>query len=178
MQKPYFTSAIKALAIALCFMYFPLSLADTLHGRVVSVADGDTVTVLDNDNQQYKIRIMGIDAPEKRQAFGDRSKQHLSQLVFGKPVAVEWNKHDRYGRIVGKVLVSSAVNCTAPCPPTLDTGLAQISQGLAWHYKKYANDQSPEDRQPYADAEIEARQSKLGLWGDADPVSPWEFRHR
>jgi endonuclease YncB( thermonuclease family) len=79
--------------------------ADTLLGRVVGVADGDTITVLDADRQQHKIRLQGIDAPEKAQPFGQRSKENLSRLVFNKEVRVEWKKRDRHKRIVGKVWV-------------------------------------------------------------------------
>jgi len=79
--------------------------ADTLQGRVVGIADGDTVTVLDAGQAQHKIRLMGIDAPEKKQAFGQRSKQHLSDLVFQKQVVVEYSKKDRYGRTLGKILI-------------------------------------------------------------------------
>ena len=83
--------------------------ADTITGRVVGVADGDTVTVLDAEKVQHKIRLAGIDAPEKSQPFGNRSKQNLSDLVFQKDVRVDWDKRDRYGRIVGKVMVQPAV---------------------------------------------------------------------
>ena len=73
--------------------------AETITGRVVAVADGDTVTVLEGSKRQHKIRLAAIDAPEKAQPFGNRSKQHLSYLVYDKPVSIEWTKHDRYGRI-------------------------------------------------------------------------------
>ena len=79
--------------------------AETITGRVVGVADGDTITVLDSDNVQHKIRLAGIDAPEKKQAFGTRSKESMSDLAFGKALDVETSKRDRYGRQIGKVLV-------------------------------------------------------------------------
>ena len=75
---------------------------EVLTGRVVAVADGDTITVLEPSKRQYKVRLAAIDAPEKAQPFGNRSKQNLSYLVYDKPVSVEWKKYDRYGRIVGK----------------------------------------------------------------------------
>ncbi len=78
----------------------------TITGRVVGVHDGDTITVLDASRQQYKIRLAGIDAPEVKQAFGTRSKQNLSSLIFNKQVKIEWEKHDRYGRTLGVVLVN------------------------------------------------------------------------
>lgn len=137
----------------------------TLTGRVVAVADGDTLTVLDADHQQHKIRLSGIDAPEKKQAFGAKSKEFLSHAVFGKNVEVEWTKLDRYQRKLGKVFATG------------DVGLAQITQGLAWHYKKYEREQTAVDRATYAQAEIAARSSRVGLWADNNPVAPWDFRH-
>lgn len=140
--------------------------AATLTGRVVGVTDGDTITVLDAAHQQHKVRLAGIDTPEKSQAFGQRAKQHLSRLVFDRTVAIEGSKRDRDGRLIGKVLVSST-----------DANLQQIRAGLAWHYKQYANEQSPTDRALYADAEEEARSRHIGLWADASPQPPWEYRH-
>ena len=150
--------------------------AETLTGRVVGVADGDTITVLDADKRQHKIRLQGIDAPEKTQPFGQRSKENLSRLVFGKDVRVDWGKRDRYGRIIGKVWVQP-VSC-ATCPITLNAGHAQITVGLAWWYRKYAEEQSPEDRGAYEFSEQEARAKRVGLWGDPDPAPPWEWRRR
>ena len=144
--------------------------ADTLLGRVVGVADGDTITVLDADRQQHKIRLQGIDAPEKAQPFGQRSKENLSRLVFNKDVRVEWEKRDKYKRIVGKVWVQPA-SCPT-CPMTLDAGHAQITVGLAWWYRKYAKEQSPQDRGAYEFSEQEAKAKRAGLWSDPDP-----FRH-
>lgn len=91
----------------LVFLWVGLSLAqaEIFTGRVVGVTDGDTITILDADNTQYKVRLTGIDAPERKQAFGNMAKQHLASLIFGKTVTVEWFKHDRYKRILGKVLV-------------------------------------------------------------------------
>jgi len=151
--------------------------SETLQGKVISISDGDTITVLDADHQQHKIRLSGIDAPEKKQPFGQRSKEHLSDLVFGKPVAVEWNKRDRYQRIIGKVMVAEP-SCSKPdCYKTLDAGLSQVSVGLAWWYRQYAREQLSGDRQKYELAESEAKARKAGLWSDREPMSPWEWRH-
>lgn len=120
--------------------------AATITGRVVGVADGDTVTVLDTSNTQHKIRLSGIDAPEKKQAFGMRSKQSLSDLVFDKQVAVETDKKDRYGREVGKILLTGQ-----------DVNLEQITRGFSWHYKAYAREQSANDRKLYDFSEHGAR---------------------
>jgi Micrococcal nuclease (thermonuclease) homologs len=108
----------------------------------VGVQDGDTITVLDAANANHRIRLVGINAPENGQAFGTRSGQNLSQAVFNKVVTIEWSKHDRYGRILGKVMLGSQDVC-----------LEQISAGMAWHYKYYQDEQTPEDRKLYADAE-------------------------
>lgn len=121
------------------------SFAETYSGLVVSVAGGDTVTVLDDTNRQHKVRLSGIDAPEKAQAFGNVSRQHLAQLVFQKRVTVEFEKLDRYKREVGKVLVAGK-----------DANLEQIEAGLAWHYKKYQSEQPQADRQAYSAAENSA----------------------
>lgn len=139
--------------------------AHTIEGRVVGISDGNTVTVLDGSRVQHRIRLAGIDAPEKAQAFGDASKRHLSQLVFGASVRVEYEKHDRYGRIVGKILKDGR-----------DASLEQLRAGLAWHYKQYQREQSREDRYAYAEVEHEAQQLHAGLWRDAAPVPPWTWR--
>lgn len=139
--------------------------ADLISGRVVSVADGDTITVLDANNVQHKIRLAGIDAPEKSQAFGQRSRESLAELVANRPVMVETNKQDRYGRYVGKVLVDGQ-----------DVNVEQIRRGLAWLYRQYEQELSDDDRQSYDRAESEARDSRRGLWVDKRSVAPWDFR--
>lgn len=116
-----------------------------------------------------EIRLAAIDAPEQDQPFGTRWTKHLSDLVFWKPVDVELTKHDRNGRIVGKVWVAPADACPEAelsCPMTLDVGLAQINAGMAWHYKQYAKEQSPKDRQRYSFEEEEAAVRRAGLWAD------------
>ena len=130
-----------------------------IRGRVVRVADGDTLTILDAANAQHKIRLYGIDAPEKSQAFGQKSKQHLSSLVFGKDISVKVHNTDRYGRTVGTVFIDGR-----------DVNLEMLKAGLAWHYKYY--DSTP----AYAAAESAARAAKLGLWQDKNPINPYEFR--
>ena len=137
----------------------------SLEGKVVGVSDGDTITVLGTDNQQTRVRLQGIDAPESQQAFGQVSKRNLSNLVFDRQVVVEYEKTDRYGRTLGKVLVNRR-----------DVNLEQIKAGLAWHYKYYQDEQAPDDRRLYADAEAEARSVRRGLWADQAPIPPWDFR--
>jgi endonuclease YncB( thermonuclease family) len=152
-------------AVLLSILVGSIVQAEVIDGRVVGVADGDTITVLDGANTQHKIRLSGIDAPEKKQAYGNRSKQSLSDLVFNKTVQVETTKKDRYGREIGKILVNG-----------VDANLEQVKRGFAWHYKAYQREQSAIDRQLYDLAESEARGVKLGLWADTEPVPPWEFR--
>ena len=139
--------------------------AATLQGKVVGVADGDTITVLDATNTQHKIRMQGIDAPEKAQPFGQKSKQSLSQMVQSKQVTVEYQKKDRYGRTLGKVLHNGTDVC-----------LEQIKLGMAWHYKQYESEQTKEDRETYAQAELATRAQALGLWKDKNATPPWEYR--
>lgn len=131
-----------------------------LDGTVVKVSDGDTITVLDAAKVQHKIRFYGIDAPESKQAFGQKSKENLATLVAGKAVHVEEHGTDRYGRTIGEVMVDGK-----------SANLAQVTGGFAWHYVQY----TPKDK-PLADAEKAARAAKLGLWADAAPQAPWEFR--
>ena len=139
--------------------------AATLEGIVVGITDGDTITVLDNTRKQHKVRLAGIDAPEAHQDFGQRSRQYLASLVFQQKVAVEWSKHDRYGRIVGKVMLEGN-----------DVNLKLVEAGLAWFYRQYAHEQSPSDAMRYADAENEAKEKHIGVWTDARAVAPWEWR--
>jgi endonuclease YncB( thermonuclease family) len=139
--------------------------AQTLNGRVVRIADGDTVTVLDSSNTQHRIRLEGIDAPESHQAFGTQSKKNLSDMIFGKDVTVAYEKTDQYGRLVGKITLEGK-----------DINLEQVKAGMAWHYKEYQREQAPEDRELYAKAEDEARSARRGLWRDPDPVEPSAFR--
>jgi endonuclease YncB( thermonuclease family) len=152
--------------------------AGAIVGRVVGVADGDTITVLDANKTQHKIRVGGIDAPEKSQPFGQRSKASMSDLVFGKDVEVVAGKRDRYGRLIGKVMVAAPSCAARTCPKTLDAGLAQLTTGMAWWYRRYAREQSAEDAGAYAFAEQEARARHAGLWRDPEPTAPWDWRHR
>ena len=141
--------------------------ADVLEGRIVGVRDGDTVDLLTARNERVRVRLAAIDAPELGQPYGRRAKEALSTLTFDRIVRVEWTKKDSYGRIVGKLLVHRT-----------DVNLSLVQRGLAWHYKAYANEQSPGDRRRYAAAEAAARAQRLGLWRDPNPVAPWLYRHR
>lgn len=134
--------------------------------KVVGIQDGDTITVLDAANSQHRVRLTGIDAPEKRQAFGQQSKQALSDCAFGKLAIIEGDKFDRYRRLLGKVVVDGE-----------DCNLRQVKLGLAWHYKKYEREQPMLERLRYSREERRARESLLGLWIDPEPTPPWDFRH-
>ena len=159
---------MKALLLALTLTFsIQVVNADTITGKVVGVADGDTITVLDQNNTQFKIRLAGIDAPEKKQAFGNVAKKSLSDLVFDKQVTVDWKKQDRYGRTVGKVLIDGR-----------DINLKQIKLGMAWYYKKYQNELVLDDRLAYLHAQEAAENGKTGLWIDYEPIAPWDFRKK
>lgn len=140
--------------------------AEALVGQVIAVSDGDTIKVLDDTKKLFVIRLMGIDAPEKTQPFGQRSKQSLSDLVFHDRVEVQWNKQDRYSRVIGRVLRADGS----------DVCLEQLKRGMAWHYKQYAKDQFVGDRHKYDQAEQVAREAHIGLWADATPTPPWIWR--
>lgn len=132
--------------------------APPFSGQVVGVADGDTLTVL-ADKTPHKIRLAEIDAPEKKQDFGERSKQSLSALCFGQWADVSQGKPDRYGRTVARV------KCQG-----MDASLHQVQQGLAWAYTAYLTDPG------VAVAEQLARESGLGLWVGHEPTPPWLYR--
>lgn len=161
------TAAIRDSAFALAFVLCSsaYAYAEEITGRIVSVHDGDTATLLTAEKNQVKIRLAGIDAPELKQAYGRVSRDHLASLIANHTVTVTIYKKDRYGRSVGKILVGS-----------IDANLEQVQAGLAWHYKKYEREQEPDDRQIYADAEVRARTAGIGLWRDDDPTPPWVWR--
>lgn len=159
------TAFIRLFVVAFSLFLGVVGQALAFEGTVVGVADGDTVTVLDAQKTQHKIRLSGIDAPEKAQDYGERSKQNLSKLVFGKKVEIPDGIKDKYGRTVSRVLVNGK-----------DAGLEQIKGGFAWHYKKYQKDQQPSDRVLYAQAQEKSQSAKIGLWASANPVEPEAFR--
>ena len=156
--------AIRAFAWLL--LAWPLAVSGaTLTGKVVKVADGDTVTVLDATQVQHRVRLAGIDAPESGQPFGQAAKVALSQRVAGRTVEVEWHKRDQYDRLIGKVVCDG-----------IDAGLAQVRAGLAWWYRRFSAEQPPVDRAIYEDAEARAKAAGRGLWSSPDPVAPWDWR--
>ena len=144
-----------------------LTHAEVLVGKVVGVSDGDTITFLDVEKAEHKVRLMGIDAPEKSQDFGNQSKLALSDYIYQQEVTVEYKKLDKYKRKVGKVIFEGKDIC-----------LLMIELGMAWHYKDYEKEQSKTDRDLYSQAELKARESRLGLWQASNPVAPSAFRHK
>lgn len=155
--------------------------AEELRGRVIGLSDGDTVTVLDANKTRHRVRIAGIDAPERGQPGAQRSKESLFALVYEQPVRVQWKKRDRFDGIVGTIWVAapdSPCRGKPDCPMTVDVGLVQITIGRAWWFRKHADEQSPEERRRYEFAEQEARARKAGLWRDGTAVPPWEWRER
>ncbi len=151
-MKPLFLLSLLLLSLSL--------FSAEIKGKVVAVTDGDTITVLDEmDKGNFKIRLDKIDAPEKKQAFGNKAKQFLSSLIFGKQVTVRYKAVDRYGRIVGVVYCDG-----------VEINLVMVQNGYAWHYSHY--DKTP----AYIQAEKQARADKKGLWTSNVPMNPYEFR--
>jgi len=153
------------ILIALLWGLSIQSYADTLTGRVVQVTGGDTIVVLDSEETRHNIRLQGIDAPERGQAYGIKSMEHLSDSVAGKFVVVEYDKRDSYEQILGIVSLGGE-----------DMNLEQVRSGLAWHSRKYMVEQTVTDRVKYSDAETDARRHGRGLWRAPDPVPPWAYR--
>jgi endonuclease YncB( thermonuclease family) len=149
----------------------------SLDVKVVGITDGDTLKVVDARGQQHRIRLSGIDAPEKKQPFGEKSRQSLAALAFGKPARIEWSQTDKYGRLLAKVLVASP-GCASPCTTRIDVNLAQLNAGMAWYYRYFERQQPQADRLTYSAAEAQARERKLGLWSQPRPVAPWDWRQR
>lgn len=131
-------------------------------GKVVSVQDGDTLEVL-RHGRAVRVRLHGVDCPEKRQAFGAAAKSRTSALAYGQTVRVLPRDQDRYGRLVAEVVL--------PDGRSLNKEL--VKAGLAWWYKRYA----PEDK-ALADLELKAKDARLGLWGEPEPLAPWSFRRK
>ncbi len=151
---------LRSVPILVFLIAFP-ALAEEIAGRVIAVADGDTLTLLTDDKRQIRIRLAEIDTPEKQQPYGKRAKQSLAKLCFGKPAKVDVQDTDRYGRIVGRVFCAG-----------IDANAEQVRRGAAWVYRKYAR-----DPKLYA-LEDEARRERRGLWAlpESQRVPPWEWR--
>lgn len=146
--------------ITTIYFIFCLSLfANEFTGKVIKVTDGDTINILNDKNETIKIRLLDIDAPEKKQAFGTKSKDNLAKYIAGKIVTVNYQKKDKYGRVLGTIYFENK-----------DINLQQVKDGFAWVYRKYSNNKE------YFKYETIARNSNFGLWADKKPIEPWNFR--
>ncbi|MBK8809281.1 MAG: thermonuclease family protein [Acidobacteria bacterium] len=134
--------------------------------RVTKVIDGDTIDVRDEHNNLFRVRLAGIDSPERGQPYSKVATEALSALVWNREVMLEGEKIDRFRRRVAKVLTDR------------DVCLEMVRKGLAWHFKKYEEEQSPSDRKLYDDAETKARTERTGLWQSQDPMPPWSIREQ
>lgn len=148
----------KFIFITLLFSVL-IAFTDELTGKVIKVSDGDTITILDNENQVYHVRLDKIDAPEKKQEYGFESKQYLKSLIWMKDVLVKYNKKDRYNRILGIIYCNEQ-----------EINLMMVENGFAWHYKHF--DKSIN----YIMAEKQAKENKVGLWKSEHPIEPYQFR--
>jgi endonuclease YncB( thermonuclease family) len=137
-----------------------------IEGKVVYIYDGDTISVQTPDKLIYFVRLQGIDAPESKQNYGKKAKKKLEDLIEGKDVKVVIHKKDLYDRFISSVYLNGQ-----------DVSLMQIAAGMAWHYKQYSSDQTPETRKRYAQAEQRARDEKIGLWEDDKPTPPWDHKN-
>jgi len=157
-----------AYALALALASPPAwALSSPLQGRVVAVADGDTVTVLDAQQRRHRVRLLGIDAPERAQSWGAESGAYLKGKVLQQEVQVVFAKTDRHGRLVGTLRWQGQ-----------DVNLQLLRAGLAWHYKAYAIEQNWLQRWRYARAERRAQGEQIGLWSDPAPLPPWAYRQQ
>jgi len=151
---------IKVLIIFILLLIPVLCSAQKFSVKVIGISDGDTFTGINRDNLQIKFRIYGIDAPEKKQAYGTKSKEKLSSLIFGKSVTVNVQSQDSWGRYIAYVFTADGE----------DISLLMLQSGMAWHYKKYDNSEV------YSSAERNAKFGERGLWADSSPLEPWRFR--
>ena len=140
--------------------------------KVQRVVDGDTIYVVDNFGKKFKVRLSGIDAPEKNQPYGLASTYKLTKIILNKWVLLKSKLNngnlystDRYNRVLAKVMYEGR-----------DINLLQVSGGYAWHFKRYQKQQTPSDRELYSQAEIDAKKNELGLWGEKKQIAPWKWR--
>ncbi|WP_369412621.1 thermonuclease family protein [Neoroseomonas alba] len=154
---------MSAVLVLLAFLALtlPAAIADELRGRVVGISDGDTLTLLTAGREQVRIRLSDIDTPERGQPYGNRARQALSDLAFGKQVRIEVRDIDRYGRTVGRIFVGA-----------LDVSAELVKRGAAWVFRRYSNDPA------LLRYEAEARAARRGLWAlpEAERIPPWEWR--
>lgn len=153
------------LGIAAGFWLAIAAHAENISGRVNNVVDGDTLVLSADDGRTLRIRLAGIDSPEKRQDFGQKAKASLAGLANGQPALAACYKQDRYQNHVCVVKVNGA-----------DVGLAQVHAGMAWWYRQFISEQTAEQRADYEHAERDARAGRIGLWARPNPTAPWDWR--
>ncbi len=136
-----------------------------IEGNVIFVHEGDIISIAGKDGKTYSIRLRGIDAPERRQDNGERSRRKLSYLIEGMDVQVVVHKEDKKGRYIGRVFLDGQ-----------DISLTQIETGMAWHFPDDIHEQTVEESERYAAAELKARSNRIGLWESQDPMPPWDYR--
>ena len=135
--------------------------ANSISGKVIHISDGDTIHLLTKSKEKIKIRLNDIDAPESKQAYGNKSKENLKKYIYQKDVVVKSAGKDRYERVLGTIYYQNR-----------DINLQMVKDGYAWVYRQYSK------KNNYYDAEKEARTEKRGLWNDKNPVEPWNFRRK
>jgi micrococcal nuclease len=153
----------RIVLIIIVFLSLSNCLYSQLKGRIIGVSDGDSVSLLDEKNVVFKIRLNGIDAPEKKQDFGNASKNFIGDLIYDKFVWVRTNGLDRYGRTIGTIylnenMIGKSVNEMS------------LENGMSWHYKKY------DKNILWSNIELKAKEDKIGLWQLQNPIPPWSFR--
>jgi len=161
----------KRLIIIILFLLSTYTYAD-FNAEVLRIIDGDTVVVVDSDGQKLRIRLLGIDTPEKNQRFGYESSAYLKKILNKQSVTIisspDKNKPytlGYYKRIIGKIFLNGR-----------DINLEMIQKGMAWHFKKYKKSQPIKDRYSYNKAEVNARKKNIGLWKNENPLPPWKWR--
>ncbi len=166
LKSTFFVSTIVAIVVFFCCQP-QKEISDVSDPKidyyvdVIGISDGDSFHAIDQNKQRFRFRIQGIDAPEKGQPYSQKSKQKLSGLIYQKRVGIKVHKkQDRYGRPVVYVFT----------PDGRDAGAEMLRAGLAWHFKRFDNSEE------YATLENQARQKRLGLWQDDNPIPPWEWR--
>ena len=159
-------------AFVIIFILSIFSVRADFTAKVLRVVDGDTVHVEDEAGKKFKVRLTGIDAPEKNQSYGLASTYHLRELLLNKIVFLKSKPRkgmpysvDRYNRVLAKIILDGR-----------DVNLSQVLSGYAWHFKRYQKQQTPKDRELYSQAEIDAKKNELGLWGEKNPIAPWKWR--
>jgi endonuclease YncB( thermonuclease family) len=175
-----FRGVFVALALSLGLVAIPASALPILKGVVVAVADGDTLTIVDASNRKLTVRLFGIDAPDRLQAFGEKSRSNLAAIALNRHVEIVRGKTGSDGgprnAVMATVLVADP-NCHAvECPKIHDAGLLQLMSGMAWREPQHATEQTARERADYEVGEFNAKSRRIGLWSDPNPTPPWAWR--